>query len=192
MYNSMSALPGIPYNIIVALARSPEAEDLWKMLQYNDYYALKNPNLAFDQKLALIWREGPQVDFGVFLTMLIEDVIPESKCVMKCYDYYIHASELYHATAVYGFELLYGGQMSLVEKDGIPVSRGDLFINTILKVLNGKYVGGVGKLTFLDDMSRYDFARSIVGNSKTFTGVNLFMSVLVGDAGVEVDGCGES
>ena len=78
--------------------------------------------------------------------------------------------------------------MSLVKYNGVPVSRGDLFINCILTLLNGVEVGGVGKLIFLDDLSRYNAARSVVGNSKTFTGVQLYIGVNVGDEGVE-QGC---
>lgn len=188
IYNSLSALPSIPYNILVYLARQDRAEDLWKMLKYNSYDALSKPNLSFEEKLKLIWRNGPQEKYSVFLTPLIEDAVCESKCVLKIYDYYIHAKELYTSTLVYAFDFLYGGQMSLVEYNGIPVSRGDLFINIILAVLNGAEVGGIGKLTFYDDMSRYDLARATIGNSKTFTGVQLFMSVNVGDTG-EANGC---
>ena len=188
IFNSLSALPYIPYNILVYLARQDGAEDLWKMLKYNSYDALSKPNLSFEEKLKLIWRNGPQEKYGVFLTPLIEDAICESKCVLKIYNYYIHAKELYTSTLVYAFDFLYGGQMSLIEYDGVPVSRGDLFVNIILTVLNGAEVGGIGKLIFYDDMSRYDLARVTIGNSKTFTGVQLFMSVNVGDTG-EVNGC---
>ena len=188
IFNSLSALPYIPYNILVYLARQDGAEDLWKMLKYNSYDALSKPNLSFEEKLKLIWRNGPQEKYGVFLTPLIEDAICESKCVLKIYDYYIHAKELYTSTLVYAFDFLYGGQMSLIEYDGVPVSRGDLFINIILAVLNGAEVGGIGKLIFYDDMSRYDLAHATIGNSKTFTGIQLFMSVNVGDTG-EVNGC---
>lgn len=187
MYNSMSALPSIPYNILVHLAKNNEI--IWKLLKYNTYDALLQPDLSFSEKMSLIWRQGAQDNYGIFLTNLIEDAIAESKCIFKLYNFYNHASALYNSVAVYAFELLYGGKMSLVNYQGMPVSRGDLFINQILLTLNGAEVGGVGKLTFLDDMSRYDFARSIVGNSKTFTGVQLFMSVMVGDSG-EVVGCG--
>lgn len=79
--------------------------------------------------------------------------------------------------------------MDLVEYEGIPVSRGDLFVQRILEVLNGAYVDGIGKLTFFDDMSRYDLARTVLGNSKTFTGISIYMSVLVGDTGKD-EGCG--
>ena len=190
MYNSLSRLPTIPYNIMVYLAKStdPIAEVFWKMLAYRDYNALSHEPLTFQQKMKLVWLSGKQDTYSVFLTNLIEDAMAESKQIVKIYQYYIHASELYTSTVVYAFDCLYGGQMSLVEYNGIPVNRGDLFIHCILTLLNGVEVGGVGKLTFLDDMSRYSAARSTIGNNKTFTGVQLYMAVDVGDTGVE-DGC---
>lgn len=191
MYNSLAALPSIPYRIMEYLATSNDqkADMLWKMLAYSDYDALDKPSLTISQRLAMLWRTGKQDDYSVFLTNLIEDAIAESKTIIKIYDYYIHAKELYYSTVVYCFDCLYGGQMSLIKYDGIPVNRGDLFINCILTLLNGVEVGGVGKLTFLDDLSRYNAARSIIGNSKTFTGVQLYLGVNVGDEGVD-QGCG--
>ncbi len=190
MYNSLSRLPTIPYNIMVYLAKStdPIAEIFWKLLAYKDYKVLSHEPLTFQQKMKLVWAQGKQDTYSVFLTNLIEDAMAESKQIVKIYQYYIHASELYTSTVVYAFDCLYGGQMSLVEYNGIPVNRGDLFIHCILTLLNGVEVGGVGKLTFLDDMSRYSAARSTIGNNKTFTGVQLYMAVDVGDTGVE-DGC---
>ena len=192
MYNSLSRLPTIPYNIMVYLAKStdPVAEVFWKMLAYKDYKALSHEPLTFQQKMKLVWAQGKQDTYSVFLTNLIEDAMAESKQIVKIYQYYIHASELYTSTVVYAFDCLYGGQMSLVEYNGIPVNRGDLFIHCILTLLNGVEVGGVGKLMFLDDMSRYSAARSTIGNNKTFTGVQLYMAVNVGDSGVE-GGCGK-
>ena len=190
MYNSLSALPTIPYNIMVYLAKStdPIAEVFWKMLAYQDYKALSHEPLTFQQKMKLVWAQGKQDTYSVFLTNLIEDAMAESKQIVKIYQYYIHASELYTSTVVYAFDCLYGGQMSLVEYNGIPVNRGDLFIHCILSLLNGAEVGGVGQIVFLDDMSRYNAARSTIGNNKTFTGVQLYMSVKVGDTGRK-DGC---
>ena len=192
MYNSLSRLPTIPYNIMVYLAKSTDhiADVFWKMLAYKDYKALSHEPLTFQQKMKLVWAQGKQDAYSVFLTNLIEDAMAESKQIVKIYQYYIHASELYTSTVVYAFDCLYGGQMSLVEYNGIPVNRGDLFIHCILTLLNGVEVGGVGKLMFLDDMSRYSAARSTIGNNKTFTGVQLYMAVNVGDSGVE-GGCGK-
>lgn len=192
MYNSLSRLPTIPYNIMVYLAKStdPIADVFWKMLAYKDYKALSHEPLTFQQKMKLVWAQGKQDTYSVFLTNLIEDAMAESKQIVKIYQYYIHASELYNSTVVYAFDCLYGGQMSLVEYNGVPVNRGDLFIHCILSLLNGTEVGGVGKLIFYDDMSRYTAARSTIGNDKTFTGVQLYMAVNVGDSGKEID-CGD-
>lgn len=181
MYNSMSTLPSIPYNILSYLAQNEQI--LWKLLYYNGYDALSQPDLTFSQKMSLLWKEGPQEPFNVFFTNIVDDAIPESKTILKIYNYYIHARDLYMAPTVYAFDFLYGPKMSLVEYNGIPVSRSDLFVNRILTLLNGKEVGGVGKLAFYDDMSRYDLGRSVIGNSKTFTGYQLFLSVNVGDTG---------
>lgn len=190
IFNSLSALPTIPYNIMVYLAKStdPIAEVFWKMLAYKDYKALSHKPLTFQQKMKLVWAQGKQDTYSVFLTNLIEDAMAESKQIVKIYQYYIHASELYTSTVIYAFDCLYGGQMSLVEYNGVPVNRGDLFIHCILYLLNGAEVGGVGKLMFLDDMSRYSAAKSTIGNNKTFTGVQLYMAVEVGDGGVDA-GC---
>ena len=191
MYNSMSNLPYLPYRIMVYLAKStdPMADVFWKLLAYRDYKAITHDALTFEQKMKLVWAQGKQDAYSVFLTNLIEDAMAESKQIVKIYQYYIHASELYTSTVVYAFDCLYGGQMSLIEYNGIPVSRGDLFIHCILTLLNGVEVGGVGKLSFIDDMSRYSAARSTIGNNKTFTGVQLYMAINVGDSGME-DGCG--
>ena len=97
MYNSLSRLPTIPYNIMVYLAKStdPIAEVFWKMLAYKDYKALSHEPLTFQQKMKLVWAQGKQDTYSVFLTNLIEDAMAESKQIVKIYQYYIHASELY-------------------------------------------------------------------------------------------------
>lgn len=188
MYNSLSALPNVPYNIISYLVLSDRAENLWKMLAYNSYDALSKPNLTAKQKLDLLWRTGKQENCSVFLTNLVEDAVQASKCILKIYNYYDQPNELYSASAVYAFDFLYGGQMSLVDYNGVPVNRGDLFISIILDTLNGSNVGGVGNMIWLSDASRYCAAKSTIGNSKTFTGVQLYLATMIGDRGRE-NGC---
>ena len=107
MYNSLSALPTIPYRIMTYLAN--EDEIIWKMLAYNDYDALSKDNLTFAEKMDLVWkRNEPQGEYSVFLTNLIEDAIAESKSIMKIYQYYIHANQLYSGVVVYAFDFLFG------------------------------------------------------------------------------------
>ena len=181
MFNSLSQLPNALYKILEYLAINNE--NIWKMIKYNDYNALSKPNLTLDEKLSYIWKSGAQEDFSVFLTNIVGDAICEEKCVLKCYDYYIAATDSYIATPIFAFDFLYGVTMALVDRDGIPVNRGDLFIHELLKTLNGVYVGGVGKLMFNNDQTRYDFARSVIADSKKFTGVQIYLSTNMGDVG---------
>jgi len=183
MYNSLSRLPLIAYNILVYLAKQSSAEDIWKMLKYNDYNCLSKPNLTFSEKMELIWKNGPQENFSVFLSPLVEDAVTESKSIMKIYDYYIQPRERYWSAVIFAFDFLYGGNMALIDYKGIPSSRGDVFIHSVLSTLNGVEIGGIGKLSFEDDVSRYSLAKATMGNERTFCGVQLYLTVRIGDAG---------
>ena len=187
MFNSLSNLPTAPYKILEYLAKNNE--NIWKMIKYNSYDALSYDNLSMSEKLSYIWKTGAQEDFSVFLTNIVGDAICEEKCILKCYDYYIQATDAYISTPIFAFDFLYGVTMALVDKDGIPVNRGDLFINEVLSTLNGAEIGGVGKLMFNKNQTRYDFGRSVIADSKKFTGVQIYLSTNMGDAGKVID-CG--
>ena len=89
MYNSYYALPTIPYNILKHLALSDEI--IWKLLKYNDYDALDKPNLTFSEKMELVWKSGPQEQYGIFFTNLIEDAIAEyCQLLDKTGGYYVY------------------------------------------------------------------------------------------------------
>lgn len=179
MFNNLAQLPYAAYNILMYLVNNNEI--IWKMLKYNDYDALSKPNLSISEKLDFVWKFGKQEKFSVFLTGLVEDAIAESKSILKIYQYYIHAKpNSYISTAVFAFDFLYGGNMALINYEGVPVSRGDLFVNQILDTLNGVDIGGVGTLVFNDDLSRYISERYVIGNNKTYTGNCLYMGVLMG------------
>lgn len=187
MFNSMSALPKIPYVIMEYLALNEEV--LWKLLKYNSYDALSKPNLTFQEKMALIWAsDDRQENYNVFFTNLVEDAIPKSKNIMKLYKFFIDTENIYLANVVYQIDFLYGGDMAMVEYNGVPVPRDDLLIHRTLAVLNGAYVGGVGKLQLNTQMSRYSHAKTTIGNDKTFTGASLFLVTQIGDGG-EQHGC---
>ena len=69
------------YRILEYLALSPKAENLWKMLKYNDYNALSKDNLSFAEKMNLVWKTGKQEQYSVFFTNQIDDGIAEAKCL---------------------------------------------------------------------------------------------------------------
>ena len=70
------------YRILEYLALSPKAENLWKMLKYNDYHALSKDNLSFAEKMNLVWKTGKQEQYSVFFTNQIDDGIAEAKCLL--------------------------------------------------------------------------------------------------------------
>lgn len=172
---------------MVHLAKNEEI--LWKLLKYNTYDALSKPDLTLSEKLSLIWaRDDKQEHYNVFFTNLVEDAITESKTIMKLYKFFADTANLYLANVVYQMDFLYGGNMAMVEYEGVSVARDDLLVHRILANLNGTYVGGVGNIQFNTEMSRYSVLKTTIGNDKTFTGASLYMVVQVGDAGVG-DGC---
>ena len=77
----------------------------------------------------------------MFFTNLVEDAITESKTIMKLYKFFADTDNLYLANVVYQMDFLYGGNMAMVEYEGVPVPRDDLLVNRILTTLNGQYVG---------------------------------------------------
>ena len=96
MYNSMSALPFIPYRIMKHLALNEEI--LWKLLKYNTYDALSRPDLTFQEKMALIWaKDDKQEKYNVFFTNLVEDAITDSKTIMKLYKFFADTDSIYLA-----------------------------------------------------------------------------------------------
>ena len=182
MFNSLSALPKIPYVIMEYLALNEEI--FWKVIKYNTYDALSKPDLTFQEKMALIWaKDDKQEKYSVFFTNLVEDAITKSKPIMKLYKFFVDTENLYLANVVYQIDFLYGGDMAMGDYNGIPVSRDDLLVQRILETLNGTYVGGVGMLQFNTQMSRYSSIKTTIGNDKTFTGSSLYMVTQVGDAG---------
>lgn len=191
MYNALYKLPEAPYKILEHLATETAAEDFWKLIKYNSYDALSKKNLTFKEKMSLIWtpKNGAhQENYNIFFTNLIEDAMAESKSILKIYNYMVQPMDLYKSAVVFAFDFLFGGTMSLVDYNGIPVNRGDLCAHLLLSVLNGAEIGGVGKLALDDTLSRYTGAKTVIGNSKTFTGVCLYLGTLMGDAGTET-GC---
>ena len=40
-------------------------------------------------------KSGAQEEYSVFLTNIVGDAICEEKCILKCYDYYIAATDAF-------------------------------------------------------------------------------------------------
>ena len=105
LYNKYEFMPYIPYKIVEYLATNNE--NLWKILKYNDYDCLSKPNLTFEEKIALIWNtEGNQESYSIFFSQLVENMIPDSKSILKIYKVLTTPRNTIQAVGSYEFDIL--------------------------------------------------------------------------------------
>lgn len=181
-YNKYDLMPYIPYRIIEYLATNNE--NLWKILKYNTYDCLSKDNLTLEEKMKLIWTgQTKQETCNIFFTDLIEDSIPAEKSILKIYKYFTIPNNNINADALYEFDILYGGKVSLIDYNGYPCNRGDVCEAEILSTLNGVDVGGVGRLEFNRMKSSMSKSGLNIGDNKSFTGTSLIMATNISDIG---------
>lgn len=180
LYNSFDSMPLIPYNIIVALATSSKAENLWKLLYYPTYDALSQPNLTLAQKMSLVWKnQDRQENYNVFLTYLVGNMELDAKTLLKIYQCDNNPVNKNIATVSYEFDILMGQKIAIVEYKGVPCNRAEVFEQLLIAALNGAVVSGAGKFVFDSNLSRLCRGRFNIGNNSTFTGISLIFATQV-------------
>jgi len=182
--NKFTTMPFIPYNIIEYLALSPDAENIWKILKYPTYDCLSQPNLTLNEKMDLLCMNNDnQQDYNIFLTQLVENMIPEEKTILKIYKVqtgFENITKGLFGVASYRFDILYGGKMGMIEYQKTPCNRGDVLEMELLSVLNGADIkGGAGWLEYSPILSRNCGSNLNLGNHTTYTGVSIIMAIRV-------------
>lgn len=182
-------MPFYPYRIILALL---ENDNLCKMLKYNTYDCLSMPNLSYEEKIDMIWK-NPQFDqmqnYNIFMTNTMANMMTEAMDILQIYRYDTNPKNHIISTIAYRFDFLFGSKTAMVEYEGVPCNRGDVFEMELMKSLNGKDVAGVGFLQYNASMSRLCGSQVGIGNNSTFTGVSIVLSTQNGD--VEYGDCSE-
>lgn len=180
MFNQLTTMPYIPYEIISNLAKSEKAEDLWKLLKYNTYDALSKPNLSLSEKMDLLCKNNAdQNEYSVFLTRLIENEQIEERTILKIYKVNTVPIDAYKSTCLYAFDILTGAKATSVEYNGYPCSRLDVAEAIIIQALNGVDVNGVGFMQFNRDLHRSCGSTFGYGNNTNYVGTQLIMGVNV-------------
>ena len=183
--NKFSSMPYIPFKIVMALL---ENDNFCKLIYYNTYDALDQPNLTMTQKKALIWEGQDNMhDYNIFLTNVQPNEETDSKTIMKVYKYVNDPINRSVATVAYEFDILFGSKIPLVRYNGITCNRGDLIEMEIMKTLNGEDVAGVGYLQFNSELTSLCRSRVGIGNNYTFTGLSIIMATQIMD--IEEGGC---
>lgn len=184
--NKFSSMPFIPYNIVEYLALDVEAENLWKLLKYSTYDCLSKPNLTLDEKLGMLCKnEDRQEDYSLFLSPLVENMIPEEKPILKIYKIitgFENNTEGLFGVANYRFDILYGGKMGIIEYQNTPCNRGDTIEMELIKSLNGADIkSGGGFMEFNPKLSRNCGSVLNLGNQTTYVGTSVVMAIRVVD-----------
>ena len=155
---------------------SPDAEIIWKLLKYDDADAYSRPNLTLEEKSKLIYNGAAVLSkYNVFFDYMMDDAEDQMKTLLR-----IYPAEVYPTTRVTGIctvnlEVFTHSKINHLSN---YTTRVDVIIQTLLKVLNGVDVGGIGVLFFDNQGSRYDKIQTI--GQKPYKGKLLKMSVNMG------------
>jgi hypothetical protein len=90
-YAKYSEFPKLTYRIIEVLMKSEEAEDLWKLLKYDEPDAWDKPNLTMAEKAALIYPGGEhQEDYHIFMDFTMDDAVYKESTYLRIYPFEFH------------------------------------------------------------------------------------------------------
>jgi len=171
-YNRFPNLDGIEAKIVEKLVNSDNkhAKNLWKLLKYNDIYALSQPDLSKEEKVALIYKDnGEMTSKRIFFQPFVNDAWQEQCCSL-----YIYVSRIYpfdHTRAQIGItvETVVHSKICAIAGDGDPdlnpeanpndsddkgnivvvfKNRATVLLKCILALLNGLYIDGIGYVQF--------------------------------------------
>ena len=175
-YATYENMTNISYKIIEHLMTNPDAEIIWKLLKYNNADAYSRPNLTLEEKAALIYNgQAKQSDYNVFFDYMMDDAEDDMKTLLRIYPADVYPLNRVTGLCVVNIEVFTHSKLNHLSN---YTTRVDVIIQTLLKVLNGSDIGGVGVLFFDHQSSRYDRIQTI--GQKPFKGKLLKMSVNMG------------
>lgn len=175
-YATYDSLINISYRIVEILMTSPDAEIIWKLLKYNDADAYSRPNLTLEEKSKLIYNgEAILTDYNVFFDYMMDDAEDQMKTLLRIYPAEVYPNNRVTGLCTVNLEVFTHSHINHLSN---YTTRVDVIIQTLLKVLNGTDIGGIGVLFFDNQASRYDKIQTI--GQKPYKGKLLKMSVNMG------------
>lgn len=178
----------------------PEAQRVWKLLKYNDARALFNKDLTQKEKNDLIYLDQDQDKCRVFNFHFIEDEFVETCSLIKVYIHSIEPTNHIISKVNVGIDILSHNKLSNVYNDDgdildggreveedIPVkNRNSVILRSLLSLLNGAVIEGVGVLQFNMEMTEKSKAEMKLTNNRNFYGYTMVMSCEMSGVGVAV------
>ena len=183
-YASFIPMTRIPYKIIETLALSGSliAENLWKLLKYTSTDTLSQPNLTFEEKMALVWTPDKmtpmvtQANFNVFLKPLVANSLNTdySQTQLRIFRYKTTARSQYESVMLYEFDVIVNEATCMVYNENYEmVEKTDLMEAYLIELLNMLDLGvGVNFLRFdrmqggqCESLLNINNAKSLYGRS---------------------------
>lgn len=187
-YASFIPMTRVPYKIIetLALSESLIAENLWKLLKYTTTDTLSQPNLTFDEKMALVWTPDKmtpmvtQANFNVFLKPLVANSLNTdySQTQLRIFRYKTTARSQYESVMLYEFDVIVNEATCMVMDEGMMVEKTDLMEAYLIELLNMLDLGvGVNFLRF--DRMQGGQCESLlnINNSKSLYGRSFLLAL---------------
>lgn len=176
-FNNYSEMPEIPYKILLTLTE--KNDNIFKLLKYDGFDALKKDNLTIPKKMQLLYRDnGIESDKRIFLKPLVGDEITQDCTQLRIFKYGMIPTTKDYSILLYEFDIICGSKISLVNNENdIPCSRIDIIESELLNTLNGLDAFGVGYFQFNRELSSACSERLSISNSKNFFGSALVFGV---------------
>ena len=191
-YASFIPMTRVPYKIIetLALSESLIAENLWKLLKYTTTDTLSQPNLTFEEKMALVWTPDKmtpmvtQANFNVFLKPLVANSLNTdySQTQLRIFRYKTTARSQYESVMLYEFDVIVNEATCMVMDEGMMVEKTDLMEAYLIELLNMLDLGvGVNYLRF--DRLQGGQCESLlnINNSKSLYGRSFLLALMYMD-----------
>ena len=175
-YAKYREYPKIPYKIIELLLKDERAEELWKLLKYNEPDAWKKPNLTLAEKTAMIYNgEEHQENYQVFFDFTMDDSAYTENTYLRIYPLTVVPTDRTTGICTINLEVFSHAKINHLSN---YTTRVDDIIQILLEILNGAEVSNMGCLYFDNSRSRDNKITSI--GSKPYKGKILTMSLNMG------------
>lgn len=205
-FNRFINLDGIEDRVIYYLlspnnkteAELEQTHIIWKLLKYDDIDALSKPTPKYSDIVKLISDDNiTQNNFRIFRTPHFDDSWTEQCSLLKVYVDSVIPQDRYRAIVNFGIDVICHNKIINVNVpadakappidivDGIEYrisqkSRVSVLTKAVLYLLSGADVQGVGRMTFSQEMNRYQQAQYGIWNNRNFEGIKIVMGAWMG------------
>ena len=172
--------------------------NIWRILYYNDVDALSKPLPKYSDITKLIYNDqGEQSGYRIFRSPRLEDGWVEECSMIKIYIDNITPIDHIRSVIDVGIDVVVNTKIInlkipedqqtdtwIGEVDGVPIkvqtkSRVSVLVKSILALLNGAEVAGVGKMVFSRQLSNRNQSQYGLWNQKAFEGMKTVFGVIM-------------